>query len=153
MHSELQVIERLRYCKRLFTLVPRRYKHILQTVYRGRAKRLLEIGTFDGSHGTLMIQTAAIFHSVDDIKYSGFDLFEALTDDDLELELSKRPPARDVVEQKLIATGASVRLFQGYTHETLPRYAAELPERDRPDFVFVGRWSLCCDHPVGLGLR
>jgi hypothetical protein len=73
-------------------------------------------------------------HKPGDIEYFGFDLFENLTDEKFEAELSKRAPTEREVEERLWTTGARIRLFAGETSETLPGAVDEI---GRADFVFI----------------
>jgi hypothetical protein len=114
----------------------RRYRNLLKTIYKYRCQSILEIGTYDGVHACQMIETAGIFHPVNRIKYYGFDLFDALTDEDLQKEASKRPPSLNEVKQKIQNTGADISLYPGYSKDTLPGFLEE--NRDtRIDFIFI----------------
>ena len=95
------MLKRLAYLWRIFTLKPARYRNLLKTIYRERCRKIMEIGTFNGKHALMMIETAAIFSPVDQIEYYGFDLFENLTDEDLKKEFSKKPPSLEIVEKNL----------------------------------------------------
>lgn len=81
-----------------------------------------------------MLNEAKKFCRPDEITYYGFDLFEEMTKDKFEEELSKFPPAQDEVLQKLKQTGANIRLYKGNTLITLPRVADSLPKMD---FIFI----------------
>ncbi len=81
-----------------------------------------------------MIQTASVHHSLPDIYYFGFDLFEDLSEDLLRKEGSKKPPPYSVVQHKLEKTGANIRLFKGDTKITLPRFISGIGE---VDFIFI----------------
>lgn len=128
---------RLRYYARLATREPRRYRTLLGIVYRRRPRVIVEIGTHRGQNAIQMIQTASVFHRLSEIQYIGFDLFEELTREELEREFSLEPPPYEQVRKTLESLGASVRLFQGYSQDTLPRFVED-PERPKEvDFVFV----------------
>jgi len=131
------VFRRLMYLARLLTLRPRRYRHLLKSVHRSRARTIMEIGVFDGKHSKQMIETAAISWPRDEIEYWGFDLFELLSDSELDKEFSKRPPPRDVVERDLQSSGARITLLMGYTRDTLPRFVDEAGGSGSFDFVFI----------------
>ncbi len=115
---------------------PKRYQNLLKTIYRHRCRSILEIGTYNGAHACQMIEIASIFHPVNKIKYYGFDLFDALTEEDLQKEASKRPPSLNEVKQRIQRTGASISLYQGYSKDTLPRFLEENRE-NQIDFVFI----------------
>ncbi|UCF18602.1 MAG: class I SAM-dependent methyltransferase [Gemmatimonadota bacterium] len=132
------VYRQLAYWRRLQRVSKTRYRHLIQTVYRRRCRTLVEIGTYDGVHAQHMIETAGIFHPISDVEYFGFDLFELLTDDDLEKEFSKKPPSLAEVAQRLEGTGANVGLSVGYTSETLPKFVREKRNSGTAiDFVFI----------------
>jgi hypothetical protein len=130
----MMLTRELRYRKLLFTTQPRRYVNLFRTIYDRRCRRLVEIGTWNGVHATQMIGVAAARAKVGLIRYTGFDLFEQLTDEQFRQEFSKRPPAYDEVMARLSETGADIRLVRGNTRTTLPESAAVLREAD---FVFI----------------
>ena len=116
---------------------PTRYKNLLNAVYQTRAQTILEIGTFSGKHACKMIETACLFHDVGDVTYYGFDLFEHLSDELLKAELSKKPPSKEIVQATLERAGASINLYQGYTHDTLPKFVQTHDPSDRIDFIYI----------------
>lgn len=136
LRNEL-VPPRLRYYLRLVTREPRRYRSLLRVLYRLRPRVVVEIGTHRGKNAWQMIQTANVFHPMRRIEYIGFDLFEDLSAEELKLEFSLRPPPLDQVREILESTGASVRLVQGNTQETLPRFVRDSNRPRQIDFVFV----------------
>ena len=97
----------------------------------------MEIGTFDGGRARHMIETAMINHSIDKIRYFGFDLFESLNDDDLINEFSKKPPTIDQVKCSLKTTGAKIELFQGYSRNTLPIFYERMKGGQPLDLIFI----------------
>lgn len=113
---------------------PKRYRNVLQQVYRANPATLVEIGVFDGLHARDMIETAKIARRPDGIRYFGFDLFEDLTAELLEKELSKKPPTRAQVAATLGTTGATIELIKGFTKDTLPAFGAR---GIRADFIFI----------------
>jgi predicted O-methyltransferase YrrM len=124
----------LRYRALLWRQRPRRYRDVFRAVYARRARRIVEIGTWNGVHARQMIETAAVHRPVREVSYFGFDLFEALTDEQLAREFSKRPSARANVEIMLARTGAAIGLFAGDTRATLP---AALPSLTDIDVAFI----------------
>ena len=81
-----------------------------------------------------MIQTAALHHSVKDIDYFGFDLFEEMTAEAMKGEFSKWPPSYDNVQLKLSQTGAHIHLYKGNTRATLPEVTGAI---GKADIVFI----------------
>ena len=126
----MNVAKYVRYHTLAARIRPKRYRNLFRVIHERRCRCIVEIGTWNGVHAKQMIQTAAIHHPVETIKYLGFDLFEGLTDELLQKELSKRPPAFDDVQRLLAATGADVRLFRGNTRVTLPNAIDALREGD-----------------------
>jgi hypothetical protein len=122
---------------RRYVSTPRRYRNLFRLVRERRCRTLLEVGTYDGEHARQLIETAALRWPRSEIQYYGFDLFEDLTETDLQREFSKRPPPQRAVQARLTATGAQVHLFKGYSRETLPQV---LRRTDRPrhfDFAVI----------------
>ncbi len=112
--------------------VARRYQALFVEIERCKARRILEIGTWGGGRAVEMIRKAQEFS--DEVEYYGFDLFEQMTDEIHDIEVSKQPPAREEVQARLQETPARIRLFQGFTQETLPAALEELPPMD---FIFI----------------
>ena len=96
-----------------------RYKYLTEYVGKTNSKTIIEVGTWNGYHGSRMIQAAGDDRSV---TYYGFDLFEDMDKDTFELEVSKWPPPRSEVETLLSNTGANINLYQGNTRDTLPEF-------------------------------
>jgi hypothetical protein len=109
---------------------PARYANLLRAIRERRARSLVEVGVWDGVHARQMIETAALSWPRREISYTGFDLFESLTDEQLAAEFSKRPPPLAVVRARLEATGAAVRLVPGDTRTTLHEAAPALAGTD-----------------------
>jgi len=113
---------------------PKRYKHLFRAIREVQARKILEIGTWNGRRAIQMIKLAESFHPADQIEYYGFDLFEQMTDQINVDELSKKPPTKAEVEKMLQATGAKIKLFQGFTQNTMPNAVSSLPKMD---FIFI----------------
>ena len=131
------MLKRLLYMKRMLTVKPVRYRHLLRTIYEKRCQRIMEIGTYKGIHARHMIETANIFHPMNRITYYGFDLFESLTDEDAQKEFVKKSPTYDEIKQRLEKTGASINLYRGYTKDTLPKFLEENKNKKQIDFIFI----------------
>jgi hypothetical protein len=122
-----------------------RYRQLTDALMRMSAHTLVEVGTWNGNRAREL--ASAALRGSRSIVYHGFDLFEDLTDAELEAELSKRPPSRAEVEASLdrfrLALSLRLRrrrfefeLHQGYTRETLPTFRRANPDF-RADFVFI----------------
>ncbi|MBN1502536.1 class I SAM-dependent methyltransferase [Candidatus Woesearchaeota archaeon] len=116
-----------------YFLGPKRYKYLFETITRKKARRIMEIGVWDGEHGLQMINAAKKVHGRD-VEYYGFDLFEELDSDKFNSEIAKQPPSMKQVLKKLKKTGCKIRLFKGDTARTLPKYVIKLPMMD---FIFI----------------
>ena len=128
----------LRYWGRATFGTPKRYRNLLKAVHATRARSILEVGVYRGGRSLQMIETAALFRPTKDIRYYGFDLFEGLNDELLKSEFSKVPPTEREIQERLSASGASVRLFKGFSQDTLPAFVAEWKQLPEPiDVVFI----------------
>lgn len=128
----------------------KRYAQLTQILATMRCENLVEIGTWNGRRAEELV--AAALRRARAVTYHGFDLFEALSDEDLSAELSKRPPSQAEVEAKLrrfqqrIALLNILRplrgrrfefaLHQGYTRQTLPLFRRTYPDF-RAQFIFI----------------
>ena len=81
-----------------------------------------------------MILEAQKHHPPQEVSYYGFDLFENLSSEIMDKELSKQPPPMEAVRDELIKTGAQVRLYKGDTRKILPEVVSSLPKMD---FIFI----------------
>ncbi len=108
----------------------RRYQHLTRLVRAGGARRLLEIGVFNGRHALELIEAAKEQHPADLVEYYGFDLFEALDEAWRSAEHSKMPLPQDQIQAMLNKSGAKIALYAGDTTKTLPAIAPQLPVMD-----------------------
>lgn len=127
-----------------------RYTQLTLALANIRCESLVEIGTWNGVRAR-ELSTAALQGSPT-VTYHGFDLFDALTDEELEKEFSKRPLSQAEVDARLrsfqrrVSIISSLRpwgrrsfqftLHQGYTRETLPAFRAANPDF-RTKFIFI----------------
>jgi hypothetical protein len=127
-----------------------RYGQLTAALREMEVRQLVEVGTWNGNRARELI--GAALRNSSHVTYQGFDLFELLTDTDLEEELSKRPPSREDVASHLQAYRRLIRarslltpwrrrdfdfdLHQGYTRDTLPAFREAQPAY-RADFVFI----------------
>lgn len=115
----------------------RRYRTLLDIVYKNRIKTILEIGVYTGRRAVEMIRTAGVYNQPGDITYFGFDLFEEMNDEILRSQLSKRPDALSAVRHKIEQTGARVFLYKGFSEETLPKFISTKDDYSPIGLVFV----------------
>ena len=112
----------------------RRYKHLYEHIDKIKPKNIMEVGTWNGKRAIAMIEAASKHRPIEDIHYYGFDLFEELSNEEFKYELSKKPPAKDVVMSAIEQTGAKVHLYQGNTLKVMPEVTPSMPKMD---FVFI----------------
>jgi hypothetical protein len=128
----------------------KRYTQLTRALSDMSCENLVEVGTWNGRRAQ-ELSTAALRGNAA-VTYHGFDLFDALTDEELEEELSKRPPSQAEVDARLrrfqrrVSIMSSLRpwgrrrfqftLHQGYTRETLPAFRAANPTF-RAQFIFI----------------
>jgi hypothetical protein len=68
------------------------------------------------------------------VDYYGFDLFELMTQEIFEKEVSKWAPSEKEVLKKLNKTKANINLYKGFSKDTIPNF---MDEGVVPDFVFI----------------
>lgn len=115
-------------------LEPKRYRRLFEVVREVRARRIMEIGTWNGMRAFQMIEEAKKHFPASDVEYYGFDLFELLDEKTFDEEMSKKPPAMAEVEKYLRLTGAHIKLYRGNTRDILPKIVPTLPQMD---FIFI----------------
>lgn len=129
---------RLQYAVRAHAGKPARYRNLLTAIRRIHATSILEVGVYRGQRSKQMIEAAQIFSPGVRVRYYGFDLFEELTDELLKSEFSKRPPSQADIQAYLEQTGADIRLYKGFSQQTLPAFVAEWKHNKVPiDLVFI----------------
>jgi hypothetical protein len=127
-----------------------RYTQLTQFLAGMACENLVEVGTWNGRRAQELVR-AALRRSAA-VTYHGFDLFEALTDEELEGELSKRPPSQREVEARLhrfqrrISLTSALRpwrrrnfefaLHQGHTRDTLAVFRESNPDFSA-QFIFI----------------
>jgi hypothetical protein len=128
----------------------RRYRQLTDALAGMTCRNLVEVGTWNGLRAIELARAALRRNSA--VTYHGFDLFEQLTDEQLEAEMSKRPPPRAEVEDRLRAFQEKVgrrgrllprrrrafefHLHPGDTYETLRSFREQSPGFEA-DFVFI----------------
>jgi Methyltransferase domain len=128
----------------------KRYRQLTDALAGMTCSTLVEVGTWNGLRAIELARAALRRSSA--VTYHGFDLFEELTDEQLEAELSKRPPPRAAVEDRLrefqerIARRGRILasrrrsfdfdLHPGDTRETLRAFREQSPGF-QADFVFI----------------
>lgn len=113
---------------------PKRYRYLFQNISKVHPRNILEIGTWNGNRAVAMIEVAKKFNPPHEIQYYGFDLFSEMNEIMMKNEISKFPPSKSDVQKKIKATGATVRLVQGNTLQSLPQNINSLPLMD---FIFI----------------
>jgi hypothetical protein len=127
-----------------------RYAQLTQFLAGMACENLVEVGTWNGRRAEELAPAALRRNHA--VTYHGFDLFEALTDEELDHELSKRPLSQREVEARLrrfqrrILLTSALRpwrrrvfdfaLHQGYTRVTLSAFANRTPNFSA-EFIFI----------------
>lgn len=128
----------------------RRYEQLSAELSRMTCRDLVEIGTWNARRAQELANAALRRNPA--VTYQGFDLFELLTAEELEAELSKQPPSKAEVEATLSGFAQAVAgrgrlvssrrrtfgfaLHMGYTRETLPEFRSQHPDF-RAQFIFI----------------
>lgn len=102
-----------------------RYTQILDVIDEIKPKSITEIGTWNGNRAIQMIQSAAKWRVMGDISYHGYDLFDEQVGEDYRREFSKIACPLSVVEKRIMATGAKIKLHRGNTKKTLKENLTE----------------------------
>ena len=108
-----------------------RYVQLLDIVRESKARRIVEIGTWNGARAVQMIQEAAKTHPMRDVEYIGFDLFEQQTGEMHRKEFSKTAWPADLVRRRIRATKCMKAIIPGPTSKTLKMMAV------RGDLYFI----------------
>lgn len=130
-----------------------RYRDVVSECGKRKPEIIVEIGTWNGWTAMEMINEAKEYN--EEIFYFGFDLFEDLTDEKSDAELSKTPKCMEEVKkfiEDLTMMEATVTLIKGETSDTLPDFI--LNHLDfKADFIFIdgghsvetikNDWSYC----------
>jgi hypothetical protein len=119
---------------RLLYGMPDRYGHLSAEIKRYHCLRILEIGTWDGTHAIQMIRAAMKAASPKNVEYYGFDLFEG---DPQSRNDPKPPVSLALVNERMkpmAELGVSVKLHKGDTRVVLPSMLDQLPKMD---FIFI----------------
>lgn len=106
----------------------------LTTDTGSRLIRWIEVGTYDGRNAADLAAFIAREKEGVVFDYYGFDLWEDMTDEIWEKEISKsrKPPSREDVKKRLNRKVHSLSLFKGNTRDTLN--AAAIP---KADLIFI----------------
>lgn len=103
---------------------PAHERRLYRAIYRGKLRRILELGVGPANRAQRMIAVASMNWPVEEITYAGLDPFEGRSIADgpgLSLKLAHR---------MLSSTGAKVRLVPGDPSEALARVANSLQDSD-----------------------
>ena len=113
---------------------PKRYRQLYSLIGEIKAKNIMEIGTWRGKRAKSMILEAQKCFPREEVSYYGFDLFETLSPEVMNKELSKQPPLMETVRNELAKTGARIMLYKGDTKKVL---AEAMPYLPKMDFIFI----------------
>jgi len=113
---------------------PKRYDYLFKFIKQNKCKQIMEIGVWNGFHALQMIKAAKEASPFTRIKYFGFDLFESIDANVAKESRTKIPSSLTVIKNKLEKTGAEIKLYKGYTKDTL-RVFKYL--HNEIDFIFI----------------
>lgn len=132
-------LARLWYKRTVSRLRDNRYKHLLLEIDSINARRILEVGVYNGRNSKRMIRTAMMHHAPGRIEYFGFDLFELITSEIAEKEKTadKVPPTMEQIHHLLAPTGANIHLFKGYSHDSITDFMKTEHAINPMDFIFI----------------
>mgnify|MGYP001564780356 CR=1 FL=1 len=111
---------------------PKRYAYLYETIRDTKSSKIMEIGTWRGDRAVQMIRAAQETNK--NVSYYGFDLFELMSWEIHEKEISKMPISLEEVSRKLKTTEAAIELYKGFTKDTLPSVITSLPIMD---FIYI----------------
>ncbi len=111
-----------------------KYDQIFEIIEKYKCKKIMEIGTAKGIRALEMIRIAQKFHKAYQVEYFGFDIFEMMNKEIFKKEVSKQPLTLKDLQKKLDITDAKVKLFSGFTEQTMPSVISKLPKMD---LVFI----------------
>ncbi len=131
------MLKNLKHLYRSSWMKPGRYRNLFKTIHGEQYKSIVEIGVFNGVRACQMIETAKLTHPASEIQYYGFDLFEALTEEELKKEFSKQPLTRDQIHSLVSKTGVTPEIYAGYSQETLPKFVEQMKDKEPLDFIFI----------------
>ena len=116
-----------------------RYKHLLIEIDKIKARRILEVGIYNGRNSERMIRAAKMHYAPEKVEFFGFDLFEMITTDVAQKEKTadKIPPTMEQVRHQLAGTGANIHLYMGYSQDTIPDFVRSEQGRVPIDFIFI----------------
>lgn len=104
-----------------------RYDTLFRIAHEIRPKKIMEIGVRDGKTAEKLIKIAKRYHDPSEIEYHGFDLFENPPPEEFDYSF---PKTKATVYKCLAPLGVLVLLYEGNTHDTLPRALPALPGMD-----------------------
>jgi hypothetical protein len=99
---------------------PAEDRPIYQELLKGRVKRILELGVGLGNRSVRMIETAAHASHAREVCYTGVDLFES------RISAPGSGLSLKIAYQKLVTTGAHIRLVPGDAFSAIARIANSL---------------------------
>ena len=112
-----------------------RYDQLIELVKTNKCKKIVEVGTHKGNSALRMINASLdSCLNAEDIYYYGFDLFELMTQEVFEKEVSKWAPSELKVSKTLAKTGVNIKLYKGFSKDTIPLF---VKEGVTPDFIFI----------------
>jgi predicted O-methyltransferase YrrM len=108
----------------------KRYLNIFILIIKFRPRSILEIGIYKAIRSVEMIRIAKIFN--DKIYYYGFDLFEEMNLKKKNIELSKIPLSKEIINDRIKKYTKYCFLYKGDTTKTLKKF-----NKKKIDLIFI----------------
>ncbi len=118
-----------------------RYSNLLKQISKRQPRTLMEIGTWNGVHGSRMLKHARQYRK--NAIYYGFDLFEDMNTTIAKKEINpKAIVTREDVIKNFAKEGFTLNidyhLIKGFTNVSIPRFIATSKSlREVMDFIFI----------------
>src|SRR5438105_3066916 len=119
----LPLASRIKYVYFAYFSQPAADRAIYRAIYRGRARKIVEIGVGMGQRSARMVNLAKCRHRSAEVRYTGIDLFEARAAGTQGLPLKQ-------IHRLLTASGVRARLVPGDPYSALAQVANSLQGTD-----------------------
>lgn len=112
----------------------KRYFSIYKHIFLNKPINICEIGVFTGERSREIITLSGLLNKKKTI-YSGFDLFEEITDEQIKLEFSKKPLSFEEISVLIKKNKfcSDFKLIRGNTIKTLKDYKFQ----EKQDLIFI----------------
>lgn len=118
-----------------------RYQNLLKQISKRQPRTIMEIGTWNGVHGSRMLAHARQYRK--NAVYYGFDLFEDMDSNTAKKEINPKAvtPREEVIKnfaREGFTLNIDYHLLKGFTKITVPRFIATSKSlHEVMDFIFI----------------